>query len=203
MWAAHAMLVHHPDGYAQMGLLNAAGQWRSAIVFVPAIATQVSLPILANLFGSGNLVQYRQTLLWNLGVTAGLSTLVALPVALFASPIMSYYRLGPEAGVPILRLSAATAVLLATNGVVGTAILSTGAVWAGTAFNFLWAIAFLGGCHYLLPAELALGYAIALFGAYILHSAWQALYLRRKLSAGVNSVTPGMRGPDQRRGKEC
>jgi hypothetical protein len=73
------------------------------------------------------------------------------------------------------------------NGVVGTAIISAGSVWAGFAFNAMWATVFLAGCYFFIPTNLALGLTGSMLGAYIAHTVWQAAYLRRRLSSCVRS----------------
>jgi hypothetical protein len=46
-WIASALLVRQPDGLAEMGLLAAANQWFSALMFIPGVLTQVLLPTYA------------------------------------------------------------------------------------------------------------------------------------------------------------
>ena len=82
----------------------------------------------------------------------------------------------------MLVFSAATAVISCINSVVGTAILSAGSVWIGFAFNAMWAMALLAGCYWFIPSNLALGLAGSMLAAYIAHTAWQAVYLRRRLA---------------------
>jgi O-antigen/teichoic acid export membrane protein len=182
LWAANTMLVNQPGGYAEMGVFSAASQWRNAIGFIPAVLAQFALPILSNLNGERDVSRYGKALRWNLILTAGAATAVAIPVALGAQQIMRMYGPGFQQGWLIVVLSAATAVVSCVNGVVGTAILSTGSVWVGFAFNAMWAAVFLGGCYRLIPTCLALGLTGALLGAYIAHTVWQGLYLRRRLS---------------------
>lgn len=86
-----------------------------------------------------------------------------------------------QPGSMVLALSAATAIICCANGVVGTAIISRGAVLAGFAFNGMWAVVFLGCSYSLVPAELATGLAISMLGSYMAHTIWQSLYLRHLL----------------------
>lgn len=46
LWAASVMLVNQPDGYSEMGYYNAANQWFSALMFLPAILAQSSVPLI-------------------------------------------------------------------------------------------------------------------------------------------------------------
>jgi len=181
-WAANAMLVNQPGGYAEMGVFSAASQWRNAIGFIPAVLAQFALPILSNLKGERDVSRYGRALRWNLILTAAVAMAVAVPVAAGAPQIMGLYGRGFKQGWLVLVLSAATAVISCVNGVVGTAILSAGSVWAGFAFNGMWAAALLAGCYFFVPTSLALGLAGSMLGAYIAHTAWQAVYLRHRLS---------------------
>jgi O-antigen/teichoic acid export membrane protein len=181
-WAANSMLVNQPRGYAEMGVFTAASQWRNAIAFVPGVLAQLALPLLSNLNGERDVLRYGKALRWNLILTAAAATAVAVPVALGAPQIMRLYGRGFQQGWLVLVLSAATAVISCTNGVVGTAILSAGSVWVGCAFNGMWAAALLAGCYCFIPTSLALGLAGSMLGAYIAHTAWQAVYLRHRLS---------------------
>jgi O-antigen/teichoic acid export membrane protein len=176
-WAANTMLVNQSDGYTQMGMLSAASQWRYAIAFVPGVLTQFALPVLSNLNGERDASLYGKALRWNLSLTSLAAIAVALPVALSAPLIMRLYGHGFQDGSVLLVLSAVTAVISSLNGVVGTAILSAASVWVGFAFNAMWALVFLGGCYWLVPANLAVGLMSAMLAAYVAHTTWQAAYL--------------------------
>ena len=181
-WAANTMLVNRPGGYAEMGVFSAAGQWRTAIGFIPGILAQFALPLLSNLHGERDASRYGKALRWNLILTAAAATALAVPVALGAPEIMRLYGRSFQQGWPVLVLSAITSVIACVNGVVGTAIISGGSVWAGFAFNGLWSAVFLVCCYCFIPTNLALGLAGSMLCAYIAHAVWQAVYLQHRLS---------------------
>lgn len=181
MWAANTMLVNQPRGYAEMALLGAANQWKSAILFAPLVLAQFALPILSNLNGERDLQRYEKTLKWHVILTAAVSAAVAVPVALASPFIMTLYGRSFREGWLVLVLSAATAVIACLCGVVGTAILTAGSVWVSCAFNAMWAAVFLAGCYLLIPRHLALGLAASMLLAYVAHAVWQGLYLRHAL----------------------
>jgi len=181
MWAANTMLVNQARGYAEMALLSAANQWKSAILFAPLVLAQFALPILSNLNGERDLRRYEKTLRWHLILTALVSTAVAAPVAFAAPYIMGLYGRSFVEGWLVLVLSAATAVIACLCGVVGTAILSAGSVWVCCTFNAMWAAVFLAGCYLLIPRHHALGLAASMFLAYVAHAVWQGIYLRHAL----------------------
>jgi O-antigen/teichoic acid export membrane protein len=178
IWAATTMLVNQPGGYAEMGVYSAANQWRNAISFVPIALAQFALPLLSNLNGERDVSRHSKALRWNLILTAAAATALAVPIALAARYIMRLYGSGFQQGSFVLVLAAATAIIACINGVVGTAILSSGSVWIGFAFNGMWAALLLASCYRFVPTNLALGVAGSMLGASIVHTVWQALYLR-------------------------
>lgn len=175
-WVANTMLVGQPGGYAEMGVFNAANQWRVAITFLPAMIGTVSLPMLSSLFGARQRSLYLKVLWNNLLLTCGVALAVAGPVILAARPIMGLYGEGFGEHSLVLVFVAAACVLVAGNGVVGNAIISAGAVWWGFLFNLLWSFAFLAAAAFFIDYG-ALGLAGAYLLSYSLHSLWQTAYL--------------------------
>lgn len=181
LWLSNTMLVNQSGGFTELGVLTAAGQWRTTISFVPAVLAQFALPLLSNLDGNRDLSRYRTALRWNLYVTAAAAITVALPVMGLSPWLMRLYGAGFEHGWLVLVLSSVTAVITCINSVIGTAILSSGSVWAGFAFNLMWASVLLMLSVWLIPAHLALGFALSMLCSYLAHSVWQAFYLMRIL----------------------
>ena len=48
MWLANAVLAHQPGGYGELGLFNAANQWRLALLLLPSVLIRVALPLMAS-----------------------------------------------------------------------------------------------------------------------------------------------------------
>ena len=177
-WACGALLVNQHDGYAQMGIYSAANQWRIAILFLPAMLGQVVLPLLTNLNTESSGKQYRKVLVLSISLTTGIALAVVFPLVLLARYIMSLYGPGFEEGTQVLRFLSFSAVLAASNSVVGYIIASKDKMWMAFTFNALWAIALLATTSlFLLKGYGALGLAYATLIAYALHTAWQSAYL--------------------------
>jgi len=177
-WACGALLVNQPNGYAEMGIFNAANQWRLAILFIPQMLGQVLLPLLSNLHGKSEDKHYKKVLRLNLFLNTSLAVLVVIPLSLLANFIMKTYGSGFDEGSNVLRILAFSAVLVAANSVVGHAIVSKGKMWFGCIFNCLWAIALLTVASILLQKGYgALGLAYATLIAYLFHTLWQSIYL--------------------------
>lgn len=183
-WAACTLLIRQPEGYGQLALFNAANQWRTVILFLPAIVVQFSLPLLSSVRSERDLRRYRTVLYSALGVTIAATILAGLPVAAGSSLILRMYGPSFAAGAPVLATLAAVCVFHSTNDVLGAAILSQGAAHIGLLFNLCWAGVFAAAALVLIPTHLAWGYSLALLVAYAAHLCWQAVYLSRRITSG-------------------
>lgn len=177
VWASNAMLVNQPGGYGQMGLFDAANQWRMAILFIPGVVGQIVLPMLANLNAPDDQIRYKKVLKYNALINAGVSLVVALPVSLLATVIMKSYGPGFEEGALALILLSISTIFVAWNNVVGQAIASKGMMWVGFFFNLMWATTFLIFSYYFIHNGYGVtGLALATLIAYLAHSVWQTVY---------------------------
>jgi O-antigen/teichoic acid export membrane protein len=172
-WLATALLVNQPGGYAQLGVFNAANQWRTMIMFFPAVVGQAVLPILSSLLGGGGTRSSRRVL----AAAVAVSALTALPIAavliVARGIVMALY--GPVfAGYgDVLGLVAVTVIFLAIETPVGQIIAASGRMWLGAAMNLGWSVVFLGSAIVFISHGYgALGLAAAYLIAYAVHSLW-------------------------------
>jgi O-antigen/teichoic acid export membrane protein len=176
-WYCYTLLINRAGGYAEMGIFNAANQWRTAILFLPGALATIVLPLLSNLRGAGDHGAYRLIFWANVYINALVGLAAVVPVALLAPWIMARYGAGFREGWPVLVLLALSAVPAGVNGVVGQAIASAGKMWLGCLFNGLWAAAMLGSAVSATGRWGAAGLASATLLSYVLHTGWQALYV--------------------------
>lgn len=182
MWMCNAMLVNQPDGYAQMGLLDAANQWRLAILFIPGAVGQIILPMLSSLNGEADHDKYRKTIKYNALINCVVAFSAALPIAVLAPYIMKSYGPGFEDGNSVLVILVASTVFVALNNVVGQAIASKGKMWIGFLFNSLWSIVLLLLSYYFIKnGHGVIGISISILIAYFAHSMWQIVYFTKKI----------------------
>lgn len=182
-WICNAMLVNQPSGYDEMGIYNAANQWRIAILFIPSMLGQVILPLLSNLLGESRQKQYQKFLWLNVLLNFAIASMVVLPLIFLADYIMVAYGSGFENGANVLRVLSISAVLVAINNVVGKAIISKGKMWIGFLFNALWAVSLISASFILIKIGYgAMGLAFAMLFAYVLHTIWQGIYLNLNLN---------------------
>lgn len=175
-WSANVLLVHLPNGHAEMGLFNAADQWRLAVVAIPSVVGSVSLPLLSGLYESGDRPRFARFLAQAVLFNATIASLVALPVLLLSRQILSFYGPGFGNARGTLLLMTGAAVLIGVNSVIGSAIIAVGSIWWGCLFNVLWAASLLFCWHMLLPLG-AVGLALAYVLAYAAHTTWQLAFV--------------------------
>ena len=168
LWVCNAMLVNQPGGYGEMGIYNAANQWRTAVVFLPAVVENMILPVLSNLRSEGNWTAYRKVVLYNVYFNAGIALVVASVVYAFSPLILKTYGPGFESGRPVILVLALSAVLSATIGVSGQFIASEDRMWWGLFLNLIWAVTLIIGTWFLVGRG-ALGLSLAYLLAYGVH----------------------------------
>jgi len=173
-WALNTMLVNQPGGYGQMGLFNAAKQWHVLILYVPLAISNITLPILSNLLGEGNLSQYKKILVTNSLLLSGLALLAALPVAVFSRYIMGAY--GPDfiVGQDVLLLVCLYSVLWAANIVIGQVLWSTGSSGLAMMLAAIRAVVLLSSFTFFVPRN-AYGIALAYTITYVLQTVYQGI----------------------------
>ncbi len=177
-WICSAILVNRPRGYAEMGIFNAAVQWRTAILFVPAMLGAIVLPALASLQGENDHARYKKVLWYNIAINAGVALTATLVVSAFSPWIMKSYGPGFENSSIVLVLIGFSAVFSATSGVIGQSIASEGKMWWGMILNLLWAISLVGSAWFFVERG-ALGIALSNLIAYALHLLFVGSYSYR------------------------
>jgi O-antigen/teichoic acid export membrane protein len=176
VWVTNAILVNSPGGYGEMGLFNAANQWRTILMYVPTIVLTPLLPIMTQLHASHQYQQLRHVLIRTLGLSVGVVGCLALGFSLFARQIMALYGNGFASGTNVFYLIMIVSLLLSAGVVVGGLLSSTGAMWTGFLFNSVWAVTMIGIARVAIPRQGALGLALAYAFSYLIHTAIQFMY---------------------------
>jgi len=168
LWFAMTTVARSGQGFAGLGLYNAAYQWLGPIVFIPMTLMSVSIPVLVQEWEAGRKQRFRAVTLW----ISGLMLTITLPPAVmgaFLSPwIMGLYGPGFRDGWIILVLLLAAAPLLALAKIASCALLGMNRAWWVLAINLCWGTTLLEITAWLVPTHGVLGLAIAFLAAYIL-----------------------------------
>jgi O-antigen/teichoic acid export membrane protein len=175
-WVCNTIIVNQPAGYEEMGLFNAANQWRQAVLFLPGLLASVALPMMSNLRGPGDGQDYRRVLIVNLGLSFVSSAVIALPIAMVAPWIMAQYGIGFYAGGNVLSLLCIVSLIMATANVIGQTIVSEGRMWGGFILNAMWATVLISTC-FVLRTRGATGLGIANLAAYTFHLVSVSFYV--------------------------
>jgi O-antigen/teichoic acid export membrane protein len=178
-WFCSAILARQPMGYAELGLVNAANQWRTAILFLPATIGTAFLPILSGLAANTDWQMFektaRRTVLFSLAVAA----IIAIPVCVFSDLVMKGYGGSFVQGAPVLRYTVLAAALYAANNQVSRIVTSIDRAWAGAAFDLVWAVSFAAVGVLLINRYSATGFACALLISALIQAGAQGWFLAR------------------------
>ncbi len=195
-WAAHAILVQQPGGYAELGLFYAASKLQVLIMFASNAVSLVTGPLLAEIHGSRDRERFARAS--NLNLKAAWS--LALPggfLLIGLSPwLMALFGPAFQEGRLIPAVLICVAVLNLVNDTVGQTLISSGRMWAGFVLYLAWGLTLLAGAWLLVPALGAAGLALAYFLAYAGHAGWALFYTRRRFgresvahAAGLATLT--------------
>jgi len=168
IWMLNRIVIAQPDGYRMLGIMTAAEQWKTLILFVPAALGSVTLPLLANLRGTGT-GTYKNSVLINLGAQFMIALFVAIPVVLLSSFLSKLYGQSFDGLGIIIVIASATAVFHALGNAAGNALMTASNIWPNVFLNFGWAIFLIGSGIVLVKIYGLIGFAFAYLLAQFFH----------------------------------
>lgn len=175
-WIVRTLIIRY-NGFGELGIYEAADQWRVIILFIPGVLGQIVLPILSNVLEEGNSKSFWKVIWINIGINAVVTIILSLFILFFGNWLMGLNGKEYLGSTAIIYLAFST-VFSSAATVVGNAITSWERVWTGFAFNLLWASMFIGFSWYNLSSNMASeGVAIALLLSYFLHTLFQLMFL--------------------------
>lgn len=183
-WLANLILVRLPGGYGELGLFNAANQWRTVILLVPGLVASVMLPILSEAYGSGA-GDFKKTVELNLTGTWLFCLPLTVAVVLLNGPLTALYGRAYEGSAPVMVLLMLSCFFMIVNNTVGAALAGADRMWVALSMNCAWGVSVLAGAWFLVPGWGAAGLAAAYLAAYVMHTVWQMLYLELRLAPTV------------------
>ena len=198
-WSASVLLVRQPGGMAEMGLLAAASQWFSALMFVPGVLTQVLLPIYAERMARDRKPEARRLAgRSSVAVLLGMALLV-IPMMLLSQLIASLY--GPEfdRGAAVFAALFVTAAIAAPYGALDNYLVAEERMWIRFHINLLWAIVLVAGAALLIERG-AIGVALATLTAYVIRTALITYAYLRPRSRVDERPSRKLAPPQARRG---
>jgi O-antigen/teichoic acid export membrane protein len=180
IWACNALLVRQPQGYAELGVYAAADKWRLLILFVPISVFNMVIPVLSNLHGEGDGAGFQKVFRANLRFNACLALLMALLIAVFATPIMAIYGNSFRGGGTVLIVLVFSAFLEVLNSIFGQPLIAAHQMWWRFGFDLLLVAVLMGLAWVLIPKWGALGLAAAYGLAFASTSMGLAVFTRQR-----------------------
>jgi O-antigen/teichoic acid export membrane protein len=191
MWFANVVLVAQPDGYASLGIFNAAERWRQLLLFLPASFSPVILTMLSNLHGTNDPRAYRRLFGLNLAVSIAVVVVPSIVIILCASPAMGLFGDEYRVGRMTLVILSASSVAVVLNNLLGQILVSRGEIMGRFVLDFLLAAVLAIASWLLIPIYrdqgMALGNLIAFAVTSIVLIPTTVLFMRR------HTVTPPCR----------
>ena len=189
LWIALTLLARTEDGFAQLGLYNAAYQWHGPLVFLPMILISVSVPVLVQEWEAGERSRFRRIYISITGFALAVTLIAAVPLSILSPWIMAIY--GPEfrEGWAVLVILLAAASLHAVAKIASAALYGMNKAWWVLYANLAWGGTVLLVTLLLINELGALGLGIGFLAAYIVLSvATTVMVLIRTASERPNRV---------------
>lgn len=179
LWISKSMLANQPfeckEGYKELAVITVAESWRMIPFFICITISQASLPVLSQLYSSGDLRRFKKALFSQFCLNAAVVILGAVAVTILAAPIMASY--GPDFADDsfVLVLIILSTIPMQLQAVVVAANRCMGKLWVNVIFNSIWAAAFMLGTVALVRHG-AVGVAWAALIAYSIRLVVSMLY---------------------------
>lgn len=143
LWAGGVFLTRHPDGLHQVAVFNASNQWKSVLLFLPTQISQASAPIMANLWGQGDLSRLKAVIRSNLLLVLLTYGLPCIGVLACSSYVLHLYLLAGSQETHALRWLTLSGLMSALCSVLGYTMIAMGKGWQSLTVNLLWMTIFL------------------------------------------------------------
>jgi O-antigen/teichoic acid export membrane protein len=162
-WLARVILTHQTNGYAELGSLLAAYSWGQAVLFLPNQVSAPTLPLLANLWSTGDRKRFHHTMA--IAFTAAAATSIGGLAILMAlrGNLMSLYGKPFISAAPVLTLIASAYAVGGATLPFRALLVSSGKVWLLLLSACVW-----GGVFIVSSIVWAGNRAIGIGSAYLL-----------------------------------
>lgn len=179
VWIANIIIINTPEGYASLGIFNAANQWTMVLGFLPVIIGGVLLPLV-----SANINKENKALeAINVLASWIIVIIIALPLISFPEIIAIFYGQEYSSTVFLQSISLMMLVscILSYKEGIGRKLIAKNLMWWGFISNLLWAILFLVSILILKNLG-SLGLALSYFISYSLNTLiFVPFYLSKKV----------------------
>ena len=164
IWIANAIIINTPGGYAQLGVFNAASQWKTALAFLPAVIGNVLLPMI-----SVNVNEKLETV--NIFASWSIVIVIALPLIAFPEIISFFYGNSYSSFIfiQVIALTMFVSCITSYREGISRKLVVKNLMWWGFLDNVIWAF-FLIVSVVLLKNWGSFGLALSYVIAYVLNT---------------------------------
>ena len=166
LWFGRVLLIHQGGGFTHAGLFDAANRWGTLVLFIPSSISPIQLPLLSNLFATGNSEGFRRVVRETLLISSLSCVLPGLLLAACSPWFMALYGSAFRRGWPVLVVVLLGTIPTALNTVLGQALISVGAVWRRFAWDCVLAALIVSVAYRLIAPLGAVGLGAALLAGY-------------------------------------
>ncbi|MFZ5448832.1 MAG: oligosaccharide flippase family protein [Thermodesulfobacteriota bacterium] len=168
IWAAYAILANQPNGYAELGLFNAASQFNLLITGLNTILATVSVPLLAEVYGKEQRERFALFFNTNFRFNWGLCIAFGFVAVIISPWLIRFFGVGYQGALPILQLNISFMIVYVGCALTGQAFYSSGKMWLALLVTVFWATVLLSCETFIAPLYGALGLSISMLIAYCL-----------------------------------
>jgi O-antigen/teichoic acid export membrane protein len=129
IWLTNSWLFRQPAGQAQMAIFTAAGNFRTAVLFLPGVINNVGFSLINHQKGLGDLARYRRVWLTNLALTTGIVITGSALIVLAGPQLLLLFGREFSAGSLILFFLMLSTVPEALAAGVAQLVQSQGRMW--------------------------------------------------------------------------
>ncbi|MFB0612669.1 oligosaccharide flippase family protein [Aurantiacibacter poecillastricola] len=160
-WIGRVHLSDAPGGFVQLGLFEAANQWRTMVLLVPGALALAALPIIADSYGKEEKGDFNEAIALQFNGILALALPISVGVIVFGDWLMALFGNDYAEAASVLPVLMISVFLFALNQSLRRIMDGTGHVWRHTAMTGAWAVAFLGSLFFLFEDASALSLAWA------------------------------------------
>lgn len=177
-WVSKTMIVKDAD-FTSMANYDVAEQFKAQLMFIPAILSQVLLPILTNRMAEKQSTEAKSMIWMNIKINTAITFSIFLIILLFGKYILMIYGKEYTNTFPLYILCFCAVIDSISNSYVPV-IISSNKVWNVLAFNLIWGIILFSVytfCRATIPPENAV--SIAYLSAALVQMALMTIYLKK------------------------
>jgi O-antigen/teichoic acid export membrane protein len=182
MWIANVILARQDGGFGELGLFNAANQWRILIITLPGFLSSAMFPVISETHGLEDKSDFIKAVSLNFHIIWTVSFPLTIITIIAGKELTSFFGKQFSGTTPILAILMVAVFLNVVNNVVGVTLAGSGKMWIGALMNVGWSGVLIIASLIWIPSLGGFGLALAYLLAYLFHTLWQMAYVEIKLA---------------------